>query len=168
MAASRARRFDRGQWKHVRGSDGNPAGVVYQGSKPYTYKTVKGESRTVKPGARVSRRQYENLRYQGSGWQSKAEYERVARGGKQKMHDRGRHVHEADAYRVWGKIYAEEHGLSRIPAGPDNPYAQAYADALRDKFRDTGPDSPFAKLLVLVGLRDESWQWDVGDTPSSK
>lgn len=153
----------------MRTSPEGPAGVVYAGDKAFRYKDIKsGKWQTVTPGERVSRRQYENVRFQANGWESKAEYERIARAKRPlRMYDQGRHVHEADAYRTWARIYSEEHATP-VPKGPDNEYSRAFAAALHDKFRDTSPDSPFAKLLVIVGIRDESWQWDVGDTPSSK
>jgi hypothetical protein len=160
--AAYKRKFSPSDFSHVRSPK---AGVVYNGKVPFRYKNLKGETLDIAPGSTVSRRQYENLRYQGGGWTSKSEYEKIIH-GHTKIKDNGRNVHEANAYRRWAKIYADEHGVSvRSAMGADSPYAQAFAAALRDKFRDTGPDSPFAKLLVLVGLRDDSATWDVGTTP---
>jgi hypothetical protein len=155
-------KFDPSQFKHVRDT---PAGVTYLGDKPFRFTNAKGNRVEVNPGERLSRRQYENLRYQAGGWSNKAEYEKVIHGHLH-LKDRGRNVHEADAYRVWASIYAEEHNVSvRQAMGANSPFARAFAAAYKDKFRDTGPDSPFAQLLVLTGLRDEQDTWDVGESP---
>lgn len=158
----RVSRFNPSQFRHVRDT---PAGVTYLGSKPFRYRNQSGHLAEVQPGERLSRRQYENLRYQSGGWKNKAEYEKVIHG---RLHitDRGRKVHEADAYQIWASIYAEEHGVSKREAmGANSPFSRAFAAAYRDKFRDSGPDSPFAQLLVVTGLRSEQDTWDVGDSP---
>lgn len=155
-------KFDRSQFRHVRDT---PAGVTYQGKRPFRYENQKGQVVTVKPGERLSRRQYENLRYQSGGWKNKAEYERVIHGHLH-MKDGGRKVHEADAFQNWARIASEERNVSkRELTGPDSEFSRLFLDAYRDKFRDSSPDGPFAKFLTYIGLRDESWTWDVGDTP---
>lgn len=150
-------RFNAKEWRHVRGSGPDkPGGVIYEGSKP-----IRLHGETVEPGQRVSRRQYENLRYTQSGWQNKSQYEAVA-----KQRPPKGYPHEAKAYKRWMQDYAEETGkpLSAL-RGPDNPYSEAFAAAFNDKFRDNSPDSPFAQLLVLIGLREPDAPYNVGDTP---
>lgn len=162
VAAPRRSKFDPSKFRHVRDT---PAGVTYLGDTPFRYRNQKGELVTVQPGERFSRRQYENLRYEAGGWHNKAEYERVIHGHLH-IKDGSRRVHEADAFKRWAAIYADEHHTDvRKVLGPDSEYSQAFIAAYRDKFRDHGPDSPFAHLLVVIGLRDDSWTWDVGDTP---
>lgn len=156
MAAYR-RKFSPSLFRHVRDT---PAGVTYLGKVPF--KTATGV--VIEPGEKISRRQYENLRYQAGGWTSKAEYERVSHGHLRKK-DGDRHVHEADAYRAWAKIYGDEHGEPmRAAMGPDSEFSRAFVAAYRDDFRDTSAGGPFARLLVETGLRDDADSWDVGDT----
>lgn len=163
VAVRKTTRLNPTNWTHVRGKGDVRAGVVYKGEHPFAYKSTKGETVTVNPGERVSRRQYENLRYQAAGWTSKAQYERIAKApGRVK-----KGPHQLNAYKRWGKIYAEENNTT-FPKGPFNPYAEAFARAMNTGFSDTGPDSDFAQLLVAVGLRTDHDTWDVGDTPSSK
>ena len=100
------------------------------------------------------------MRYLQAGWANKSQFERVQNGrGKQ-------HPHEVDAYQKWRKIYAEEHKLSLSQVrGPDNPYAEAFAVAYNDGFKDTSPSGPFSHLLEVIGLRVPGDFWDVGDSP---
>jgi hypothetical protein len=165
VVAAYKRKFSPSDFKHVRSPK---AGVVYNGKTPFRYQDLEGNTREVKPGTWMQRRQYENLRYKAGGWKSKSEYEKIIHGHNH-IRDGGRDVHEANAYHRWAQIYADNHGVSvRTAMGADSPYAQAFAAALRDKFRDTSPGSPFADLLVLVGLRTDSDTWDVGDSPGGK
>lgn len=154
-------RFESRNFRHIRTA---PAGVVYQGDRPFRYVSSSGERVTLEKGDRLSRRQYENLRYSASGWQSKSEYERVLH-GKTRMMDGRRKIHEANAFRRWAEIGADDRGIAlRKMMGASSEYSQLFAAALRNKFRDRGPDSPFAKLLTYVGLRQPDWGWNVGDT----
>lgn len=149
-------KFNQKEWRHVRGTSDKPGGVIYQGAKPFTLNGKK-----VTPGQEVSRRQYENLRYTQSGWQNKSQYEAIQK----ERPPRGK-AREAGLFQLWRRIYSEEND---IPIGdikgPDNPYAQAFASAYKNNFKDTGPNSPFAELLTVVGLRDKGQPWDVGDSP---
>lgn len=49
------------------------------------------------------------------------------------------------------------------PYEVDSEFAQAYANARNDDFT-TSPHGAFADLLVYLGLRDDSDDWDVGET----
>jgi hypothetical protein len=150
-------KYNSKEWRHVRGSDSGPGGVIYEGKS-----TLKlPNKQTVKPGERISRRQYENMRYLQSGWANKSQYEAVQKGRPPKSLP-----HEARAYQRWRKIYAEEHDLSLSDVkGPDNPYAEAFAQAYNDDFKDTSPSGPLSHLLEVVGLRQSGDSWDVGDSP---
>lgn len=151
-------KFNSGEWRHVRGSASGPGGVIYEGKKPLK---LKGTGQEVQPGERISRRQYENMRYTRSGWQNKSQYEAVQKGRPPKGLP-----HEAGAFQRWRKIYSEERDIPLTDIrGPDNPYAEAFAEAYSDKFKDTSSTGPLAHLLQVVGLRDEGETWDVGDSP---
>jgi hypothetical protein len=159
--AAYRRKFSPSLFRHVRSPK---AGVTYLGSSPFKYRDVAGKEQVIQPGAYVQRRQYENLRYQSGGWRSKAEYEKITHGHLKRKVD-GRHVHEADAYRAWARIYGEEHDVPmRGVMGPDTEFSRAFIAAYRDNFSDTSSTSPFAHLLVITGLRDETDTWDVGET----
>lgn len=122
------------------------------------------------PGESIPKRQYENLRYTSAGWKSRSEYDRVARGTIKKYPGTNRDVpHETYAFRVWSKRYAESHNLSlqRVRA-PDSPFMQDFQKAYRGEFTDHTADGPLARILISAGLRQPGWEWDVGDTPSSK
>jgi hypothetical protein len=143
--------------------------IVYKGSEPIEVWNPKaprgGRYEQVKTGDTLSWRQYSNLRGREAGWSSKSEYERALHGNLH-VKDGSRHVHEADAYLVWAEICQHERGLPRgAVVGIDTEYSRLFTAALRNKFRDTSPDSPFAQLLVYVGLRNDDTPWDVGDTP---
>lgn len=151
-------KFDPSRWRHVRGTKDTPAGVVYEGQRPLRLPDKRG---TVQPGQRISRRQYENMRYLQSGWANKAQYEAIQRGKPPRGAPR-----EAKAFQAWRKIYADENkiDLSQVK-GPDNKYAEAFARAYYDDFKNTSPEGPFAHLLEIVGLREPDTFWNVGDTP---
>lgn len=148
-------------------------GYYYEGNIPFRFKTPSGETRTIAPGERLSSRQYQNLRYQGSGWKSKAQYERILHNsatvaGRKRLTytSKGRRVHEIGAFRKWGEIYADTHNtFLRNALLPTSIYSLAYTAALQDNFSDLTPDGPFAQLLTLVGLRDDEAEWNVGETP---
>jgi hypothetical protein len=154
-------KFNPGEWRHVRGSDSGPGGVIYEGTKLLKLPRVKGEqAKQVCPGQRISRRQYENMRYLQAGWANKSQFEAVQNGRVKGL------PHEVDAYQKWRKIYSEEKKvpLSQV-RGPDNPYAEAFAAAYSDEFKDTSPSGPLSHLLEVVGLRVPGDFWDVGDSP---
>lgn len=186
------RRFDPSLFRYSRGVGGqvvNPRlrgvgryseerqteGYVYEGTTPFRFKTAGGETRTIQPGERLSSRQYQNLRYRASGFESKSQYERISsqsvtRSGRKRLtYKRGkRDVHEIGAFRVWGKLYAQRHNVSLGSAlDPESDYARAFAAALADDFSDLTPDGPFAHLLTLVGLRDDQADWNVGETQAT-
>jgi hypothetical protein len=188
--ASFRRKFDPSLFKYRKGSGGevvrpdlrgkgkygegrNIEGYYYQGSSPFRYKTPSGQTRTVQPGERLSSRQYQNLRYESTGWKSKSQYERISHNsatvaGRKRLtyKSKGRRVHEIGAYRAWAQIYSETHGTDlRTTLNPTSDYSYAFAQALQDDFSDLTPDGPFADLLTLVGLRDDSAEWNVGETP---
>lgn len=188
--ASFRRKFDPALFQYVKGKGGEVVrkdlrgkgrygegrtveGYYYEGNVPFRYKTPTGESRTVQPGERLSSRQYQNLRYEATGWKSKSHYERISHdsatvAGRKRLSytDRGRRVHEIGAFRKWGEIYADTHGTSlRSALAPDSAYSIAYTRALQDNFSDLTPDGPFAELLTLVGLREDEAEWNVGETP---
>jgi hypothetical protein len=151
--------FDPKQFRHVRTS---PAHVVYLGDEP-----ISTGRATHFQGGKLTRREYENLRYQAGGWTSKSEYERV-RHGHLHIKDGSRDVHEANAYQRWAYIWADEHGESPSTAmGADSDYSRAFAAAYRNKFADKSPSGPFSRLLAIVGLRSPDAPWDVGDSPKA-
>lgn len=188
--ASYRRKFDPSLFRYRKGSGGeivrpdlrgrgkygegrNIEGYYYQGKSPFKYKDASGKSHTIQPGERLSSRQYQNLRYQATGWESKSQYERIShdsatRAGRRRLtyNYKGRRVHEIGAYRKWAEIYSETHGTSlRDTLNPTSIYSIAFTSALEDNFSDLTPDGPFAQLLTLVGLRDDSAEWNVGETP---
>jgi hypothetical protein len=162
------RKFSPSLFKYHRRAGDTPEGYTYQGDKPFTFKRADGKSQTVQPGAEVSSRQYQNLRYQAAGWKSKSQYESLSdvaygRDASRKLKRRG-FPHEAGAWRQWSIEYALEHDQSITKVRqPDSKFSQLFAAALADDF---GPDSEgaFADLLVGIGWRDEGDTWDVGET----
>lgn len=154
--------FDPSDFRHVRkgsptgrGGKYQAAGVVYHGKESRTFGSLR-----VKPGEKISRRQFENLRYQAGGWKSKSEYERA-------IHSKLPGKHESRAFIRWMEIYAEEHDVpERKVAGPDSEYSRAFVQAYRDGF-PSDPNGSLSHLLTVIGLRDEQDVWDVGDSPSS-
>ena len=165
------RKFNPSLFKYTgKRPENGPEGYIYRGDKPFTYKRVDtGAKVTIAPGQHVSSRQYQNLRYQGSGWKSKAQYETLQRYAyskdASKKLKRAGFPHEASAWRIWSIEYALEHGQSiQSVRKPDSQFSQLYAGALDSGF-DTEPNSPFAKLLAAIGWRDPDAQWQVGDTP---
>lgn len=163
------RKFNPSSFQYHRRKGDTPEGYTYQGDKPFTYKRVDtGQRVTIDPGQHVSSRQYQNLRYQASGWKSKSQYESlsdVAYGNdpSRKLKRRG-FPHEAGAWRQWSIEYAVEHDIPVTKVRqPDSTFSQLFAQALADDF-GTDPDGPFADLLVGIGWRDEGDSWDVGET----
>lgn len=76
------------------------------------------------------------------------------------------YAHEAGAYRFWATEYARHHNMpiNRV-LQVDSDFSQLYAQALNDNFSDVTANGPLAKLLSSVGLRQDDWEWSVGETP---
>jgi hypothetical protein len=150
VAATRT--LDRSLFRHRR----DTGRVEYIGTK--VLRTFDGGG--IQPGAELSRRQYENLRYQSQGWASKSEYERVTHGHMRNV------PHEANAYRRFAQMYADEHDIPlRSVMGPDSEFSKAFKAAYDDDFKDLTPNSPFSDMLTAVGVRDPLATYDVGETP---
>jgi hypothetical protein len=145
--------FRSSDFKHRRKQGGK---VEYVGTKP-----LKLNGTTYQPGQLLQRRQYENLRYSAAGWTSKSEYERVSHGHMKNV------PHEANAYRRFSLMYADEHGDENLRkvVGPNAAFSRAFVAAYRDNFEDMTSDGPFAKLLTVMGVRDAEATYNVGDTP---
>lgn len=141
------------------------------------YKKVPGSSRRyVTPsGQEISRRQYENIRFQKAGWHSWSEYQRVA-----KTPEYRRFVKAAETYektdRSWPrqkrKHWDFEEYLRRGSRGPsrtgyknpDSEFNEAFLKAYRSDF-DPSVGGPFEEFLIDIGLREPGMQFDIGDTP---
>lgn len=170
------RKFDPGDWRYRKRhlpprarTRTVPEGYWYQGTTPFEYTTIKGSKVTVQPGERLSNRQYQNLRYQSVGWQSKSQYERVRYLASLERPGKGarkyKMPHEAGLYDYFSDIASDEHAISvKLLRRIDSEYSSLFAAALNDGFKDKSPDGPFAQLLVYVGLRTNRDDWQVGET----
>lgn len=146
-----AANFDPRLFRHERENYGR---VTYLGKTPLNV-----GHQTIYEGGELTRREYEKLRYRAAGWQSKSEYERA-------IHGNLKGSHEARAFRRFASMYADEHNVSEAKTrGPFSDFSQAFVKAYRNNFKDMSPDSPFAKFLVVVGVRDPMATYDVGETP---
>lgn len=106
----------------------------------------------------ISRRQYDNLRYEAAGWRNRADYER-------------RYNDPTYAYMAAQAITNK--GLSRravdAPAGEFAKLAlKARAVGYGKGRAGRSAKGPMAKLLVYVGLRDPNATYQVGSTPPRK
>jgi hypothetical protein len=168
-----AKRFNPADFKYTgskkRTGRAEPEGYVYHGSTPFSFTRADGKEVTIEPDERLSNRQYQNLRYQASGWKSKSQYETI----RHYMHRRHPsddlmkkgYPHEAGAYKRFGIEYAaQNHVPLNSVYNPTSDYSQMFADALANDF---GPDTdgPFSKLLTAIGYRNQSDTWQVGETP---
>lgn len=121
-------------------------------------------------GRTISRYEYDSKRLQAAGWRNRGELERARRS------------------QAWEGVKKWE---DRLPGG--NPAQSAFAIALQphahdayevevrrrdltpnvlgniddnDDLRLVAADGPLARLLVAMGIRDASWKWAVGETPT--
>lgn len=110
----------------------------------------RGERYLDPEGREISKRQYRNIQLKEEGWRSLAEKERVSR---------------SPRFKEFRKRAAD---ASDIPeselSSHRSDFAQTYAAYMRNP-NDRSPDSPLARLLVAMGLRDSDADYDVGDTP---
>lgn len=103
-------------------------------------------------GEIVSRRQYDNARYDEAGWRNRADYERR---------------HSDPSYRHFQAIAQRNLGLSRRQVeAPDGEFARRALAARAVNYgkgkRGRGARGPMAKFLVYLGLRDEGADHPVG------
>lgn len=117
------------------------------------YEPLGGSSRRyldTETGEEISRRQFENQRFQDMGYESWSEYQGFA---------------EDQTYMRWLYEYSAETG---IPIGEareaDSAFNLSYIGV---DFDDLSPDGSFADFLVMIGEREDDWEWDVGDTPGN-
>lgn len=118
-------------------------------------------------GDNVSRRTVENIVARANGWDSWSEYQRVA---------------QTRTYRKQLGIAVEGRGLADRPrsyqrlSGPSTDFSRAYAQFIQEgdiegQWSDSHsrtPDSPWARMQVAQGIRDQDARYDIGDTPGGK
>lgn len=106
-------------------------------------------------GEIVSRRQYDNARLQGEGWQSKADY------------DSRLSAHKDRGYARWLEAAEENTGLSRRELGrADSEFNQLFLDARDDKW-SKDPNGSFAQFLEAIGVRESGADYAVGESPKA-
>lgn len=114
----------------------------------YTRLPGKANRYQAPSGETISRRQYENLRFQKEGWKSWSEYQRTAK--------------TKEYRRFVGN--AKDENIERNPKAPGSEFNQRYL-AARDSGWSKDPDGDFADFLVWLGVRRPDATHDVGDTP---
>jgi hypothetical protein len=163
-------RFWPSEWERVGRAKGDTRtrGYVFRGDGPYTFIDVRGRKTTVEPGGRISERQYANFRYQGGGWSSKSEWETFQKVRSSNHPSRAAKrlglKHQSGAWKKWAKRWSEEYDIPlRQVEAPDSQYNMKFTAAQKSDW-DNSPDGAFAQLLVALGFRKESDDWQVGDT----
>lgn len=115
--------------------------------------TAKSRAMVGPRGGVMSRRQYENIRtVLNTGYPSWSAWQRER---EQPSYQRflARYADATDNTRAQGRSINSEFNRSYAAWRYSSPGAKK------------NPTGPFAKFLVLVGLRDEDATYDVGDTP---
>lgn len=116
------------------------------------YRKLPGKSRRYETptGETISRRQYENLKFRSSGWDSWSEYQREAR---------------KPQYRRFAKAAAQNQKRSlRGLQEPDSQFNKLYLKSKKAGFpKKVG--GPFDKFLKAIGLRDPDADYPIGDSP---
>lgn len=105
-------------------------------------------------GEVVSRRQIENLRYEAAGYESWSEYQRFAR------------TQEFQAWAYYAKEANPSLTYNQIVA-PQSQFSQDFVAAARGGFgtkMSTQAGQAFHRLLVYLDLREEDWDFDIGET----
>jgi hypothetical protein len=102
----------------------------------------------------ISRRQAEQERYTAGGWSSRAQYERRYQG---KI---GRKLARFETEAI------EQGKTRRAVEAPSSEFHRLFNAWRRTGFRESGTkNTPSARFLVYVGLRDPGAQYPVGSTP---
>lgn len=126
------------------------------------YERLRGDSarRVVdtSTGEILSRREYENRRFEAAGWESWRDYQNRAKD---------------PAYMRWSlEAASEQKKTVRDIRHSDSEFNRLFLQARDAKFDRTAkgknPRGPFAKLLVYAGLRQEGETRDVGDSAPRK
>lgn len=104
-------------------------------------------------GHEISRRQYENERIrQSTPYTSLSEFTRVKNEPK---------------YQLYSKAWAASKGVPVSQTRKaDSDFARQYAQIKKEGW-NRSHDKAWARLLVDIGWRDESWLVDVGDSPTA-
>lgn len=109
------------------------------------------------PANRVrTRYQFDTHRLQQAGWESRSDFDR-----------RFESVRKNRGYERWVKEAEKNLGLSKAQISrSDSEFNRAFLRARDDDFSND-PDGTFADFLVLIGLRQDDWEFDIGDTPET-
>ena len=115
-------------------------------------RTSSGKVRYRNPSGRVvTRSQYDNARARADGYRNYYHY---------------RQTRKKSDYIRWQKDYIANKNAKRSDFFLGSTFSKKYQAAAKAKGKDRRrADGPLADFLVELGLRDESWEWDVGDTP---
>lgn len=129
------------------------------------YTRLPGTARQYRtPSGRViSRYQYDSIRARAAGWRNRAEVERFRQSPEgSAWHFR---LTEAGADATYsGRGMRSARDLERERA--TGTYGGGEDATGRQIREDRSPTGPLAGLLVELGRRDPTWQFDVGDTPA--
>ena len=110
------------------------------------YTKLPGSARRYRTpsGEIISRRQYENIKFEKQGWRSWGEYQREAK---------------SEEYRRFARQYRKHTGKR-----PDTEFKEQYRKAKRSKFSPK-VGSSFDRFLKFIGYRKPEADYQVGDTP---
>ena len=101
----------------------------------------------------TSRRQYDNARLQGEGWESKSDFDRRYTLRRNRGYDR------------WLEAASENLDIPRSElAKADSDFNAAFLAARDDGFSKNAHGT-FAEFLEFIGVRQEGADYDVGDSP---
>lgn len=115
----------------------------------YTRLPGKANRYRTPSGDEISRRQYENLRFQKLGYSSWSEYQREAK---------------SKEFKRFAAAAADEHETNARKIKTDPEFTELYLAAKRSDWQND-PEGPFADFLVYIGLRRPDADYNVGDTP---
>lgn len=125
------------------------------------YTPVPGSARAWRTpsGAIIPRRQYLDLQASRYGWENEAEYQAASKlaGGFGGMRSAAASLAIYTALNAGLTDPAERRAFFRAH--------QAELIALNRDPNSVEHDKPLAQWLVALGLRDATWDFDVGDTP---
>lgn len=143
--------------------------VQYVGDNRYGINRVTGE--------KISYRQFDKLRHQGASYEqrqkqvpttpttvpAKTTYHRGKSDYAYKLDTYTKHVNDINARNNLPPI-------SKQDAMRSSEFKYLYQQHLKfakQKKANTRADGPWADVLVDLGQREDTWEWDVGDTPDN-
>jgi hypothetical protein len=112
-------------------------------------------------GEEVSRRQYDNLRAQEQGWQTRSAYER--------RYDDPTYLWAWNTWRQENKVQiVEARRLDRMGGQLNKKLRAAQATGWGKTKQGRDPKGPMSQLLIEMGMRDPTATYAVGNTDARR